>query len=287
MLLRCSGPVVPCCCVAGAASGPALRKGLDRRLGRALGARLPVTQGSAFAREGSKDAAFVSGSRHQRSIVRGSARERRILRPAGATARRVGRDSPSAWDGPREGRITAPTGSFSSPRFFLREARSTRRKNRARIPHRWRIVAAPRELVRPRRPAPVEALSENDPPRGHSNAAAREDPPTAVQQVTAHRQRRSSERRPTPGRRSRRAAPPSSKRRAGRRHLASPPTRRRTRARHRDGGGPCVVAGTQSEALLSSSPSSERRRRGEPSFWFCAGAGVFSLAASWSSWLWK
>ena len=38
-------------------------------VGRALGAQLRGTQGSAFVREGAKDAAFVFGSRHQRRLA--------------------------------------------------------------------------------------------------------------------------------------------------------------------------------------------------------------------------
>ncbi len=116
LLLRSYWGVVPCGCVAVAASRPALRKGLDRRTGpgagRALGAWLGVTQDSAFVHEGSKDAAFTTGSRHQRSIVRVVAREGRILRPPEVLVRRVGRGSPFARTVPRRRRITALQGAM-------------------------------------------------------------------------------------------------------------------------------------------------------------------------------
>jgi len=45
LLLRCSGWVFSCCCVAVAASRPALREGLDRRMGPGSGGLSGVAWG--------------------------------------------------------------------------------------------------------------------------------------------------------------------------------------------------------------------------------------------------
>ena len=114
------------------------------------------------------------------------------------------------WRGPFHGKgeslpVRVP---WSSPRCFLREARSTQRKNRAWIPRRGRTVRGsradeepwprPADPPEPRPHAPVEALSENDPTPSHSDAAARSDPPqrrsTTRSPPAATQQRRSADR---------------------------------------------------------------------------------------------
>ena len=157
-----------------------------------------VTQGSAFVREGAKDAALVSGSRRERSIVRVSAREGRTLRPPGRLVPRWAGILPSRGpfhdDGeslPLRGQIRRHDASFT--RHGPHEGRIVRgsRTNEESWPR-------PADPTAPRPTAPVEALSEIDPPRSHSDAAARHDPPGAAQQQgTTHPEQRSSTRRPS------------------------------------------------------------------------------------------
>ena len=226
--LRSRGWVFSRCCAPAGGSSPAaaplwLRGGsvserastggwVRGRVGSRRVAR--VTQGSAFVRDGSKDAAFATGSRRERSIVRTSGLEGRILRPGGASvcggwagllplrgpflgkgeslplrgpSRR--HDASFARHGPREGRIVRGSRAEGEP---------------------WPRPADPPE---PRPTAPVEALSETTPTRSHSNAAPREHPaaprrPTRAQAPCSGRgpfgdhthaepQRRSTERTPS------------------------------------------------------------------------------------------
>ena len=155
-LLRRSGWVFSCCCAAVAARRVGLRKGLDRRTG-------PGSGGSAGRGSGGRKVlrSCVGAPRMLRSwsdpVVNAAsfglqhAKAESCVR-WGDGARRWGRDSPFSRTVPRKGRIPAPTGAKSSPRCFLREARSTRRTNRARVPRRGRIVAVPRRPTRAQSP---------------------------------------------------------------------------------------------------------------------------------------
>ena len=110
---------------------------------------------------------------------------------------RAGSDSPSSWNGPREGRIAAPPRTIASTdaRFCVRVLEHERccvhDGIRPRTQHpsppraRTQNLASPRatlrEPTRPRTRPPVEALSERRSTRSHSDAAAGAGPPTATQ----------------------------------------------------------------------------------------------------------
>ena len=167
----------------------------------------------------------------------------------GDGARRWGRDSPFSWTVPRRWRISAQTGLKSSPRCFLREARSTRRTNRAWIPRRGRIVAAPRAIDRAQTPCsgrgpfgdrpdsePQRRSSERTPRRARQTLPGR-DPPlrsrpfrrprplgaaAAQHHAKTHPQRRSTTRRPTRSDAAPREDPPT----AAQHHAKTHPQRR-------------------------------------------------------------
>ncbi len=134
------------------------------------------------------------GSRRERSIVRATAREGRILRPPGAPVR-------GGWAGilplrgtvhekgeslPVRGPFRRHDASFA--RHGPREG-SIVRESRAEGESRPR----PADPPEPRLTAPVKALSETDPPRSLSDAAASEDP------ATPHKPTRAQTHRPGQG----------------------------------------------------------------------------------------
>ena len=147
--LRSRGWVFSCGCVAVAASGPALRKGLDRRRGPGSGRALG-------ARPGASSGASVRGGWAGILPLRVTVHEKGESLPVQAPFRR--HDASFARHGPREGRTV----------------RGSRADGES-----WPGPADPTGL---RPTAPVEALSETDPTRTHSNAAARHDSATATQQ---------------------------------------------------------------------------------------------------------
>ncbi len=161
-----------CGCEAGRSpKGP--RPADGSRVGRALGARLRGTQGSAFVREGAKDAALVSGSRRERSIVRASAHEGRILRPPGASPAPGGQGFSLCADRSKQNENPCPYGDLfgatmlpSRGTVHAKEASwvdPAQRENRGRAPQ-----------TQPTRAPPLRSrpFSETDPTRSHSDAAA-------------------------------------------------------------------------------------------------------------------
>jgi hypothetical protein len=66
------------------------------------------THDSAFVRERTNDAAFPTGSRHERSILRPPARKRRILRPPHTNAEPCGTPDPRTPENPTGARTQLP-----------------------------------------------------------------------------------------------------------------------------------------------------------------------------------
>ena len=239
-------PLLRCCgCEAGRPpKGPRPADGTG--LGWALGTRLRGTQDSAFVRECSKDAAFATGSRRERSINRVGAREGRIVRPPGDScggwsvllpsrgpfhddgeslplrgqSRR--HDSSFARHGPREGSIVKE--SRAEGESWPRPAHPPEPRPTAPVEalseadplgvtatqQRTRTRPRPAHPAEPRPTAPVEALSENETIRSHSDAAASGRPA----------ERRSSEQEPSRAQQTHPGRDPP---------LRSRPSRRRTR----------------------------------------------------------
>ncbi len=187
-------------------------------VGRVLGAWFGGTQDAALVCEGSKDAAFATGSRHQRSIVRASAREGRILRPPGrrcaadgqrfflCVGRSTRRENPCPYGHlfvatilPSRGTVHAKEESCVDPAQMENRGRAPQthpdrdpplRSRTFRRPPRLEATATQHRARTPPRPADpadsrptaqVETLSETTPTRSPSDAAAGEAPPPATQ----------------------------------------------------------------------------------------------------------